>query len=159
MKTAPHFISAHRVTRFTTWAKLWLQWFAAVLPLLLFHDPARVRRELARSARMAANLVVLHAARRLGPLRPRRRPPIKRAGMLRALKGSRLRRRLRARDPAARFFAILAVMRDLDAEAARLVRHLPRGLTRLRAIPPGREHAVAPPLSCFGAICAHADTS
>jgi hypothetical protein len=78
---------------------------------------------------------------------------------LRAVKGSRLRRRLRARDPAARFFAILAVMRDLDAEAARLARRLPRGLTRLRAIPPRREHAVVRPISCFAAPCAHADTS
>jgi hypothetical protein len=70
----------------------------------------------------------------------------------------RLRRRLRARDPVERFFAILSVMRDLALEADRLQRRLACGLTRLRVIPPAREHA-APALATICAPAHAADTS
>lgn len=53
--------------------------------------------------------------------------------------------------------AILTVMRDLDTHAARLVRRLHRGLTRLRVIDPKPEPA--PMLAHFAASAIAADSS
>jgi len=142
----------------TTWAELWLQAFAAILLFLVDADPACVRRELQRMARFVSTLVFLHVALRFRPPRPKTwRHPVPRAGMLRAVKGGCLRRRLDGRDPVARFFAILSVMRDLDAEIARLLKRLARGLTRLRVILPERS-ASALAASALTPVCA-ADTS
>jgi hypothetical protein len=158
--TPPPILSQHRLARFATWGRLWLQGFAAALLFLVQVDPVRVRRELALTARFVGTLVFLRLVQGFRP--PRRkswRKPVRRPGMLRTIKGSRLRRRLRARDPVARFFAILAVMRDLDQEVARLKKRLARGLTRLRSIPPAHEHdALALAASEIARACA-ADTS
>ncbi|MFN3464654.1 MAG: hypothetical protein ACK4X1_11330 [Terricaulis sp.] len=53
--------------------------------------------------------------------------------------------------------AILTVMRDLDTHAARLVRRLHRGLTRLRVIDPKPEPA--PKLAHVAARAIAADSS
>lgn len=156
----PPILSHHRLARLSAWGRLWLQGFSAALLFMLQLDPVRARRELALTARFVGTLVFLRLA--LGFRPPRRkswRKPVRRPGMLRAIKGSRLRRRLRARDPIARFFAILAVMRDLDQEAARLKQRLARGLTRLRSIPPAREHDALALAACEIARAHPADTS
>lgn len=53
--------------------------------------------------------------------------------------------------------AILTVMRDLDAHAAKLARRLHRGMTRRRVIDPKPE--AAQPLAHFATQAACADSS
>jgi hypothetical protein len=140
-RTAPPIISPHSLARLTAWARLWLQWFGAVLTMLVDEDAAA--RQLDDMARFVSHLVVLHAAVLLRPerkCRPHhvrdRKPP----GLLRAGIGSRLKRALRARTLVDRFVAVITVMRDLDAHVAAMAKRLKRGLTRLNGWTPKREH-------------------
>jgi hypothetical protein len=159
MKPKPPLITRHRVARLKAWAMLWLQGFSAAFPFLLDFDRDAVRRRIARMARFSAILVFLHVAVNFTPRRGRSWRPARRAGVLRAVIGVRLRRRLRARDPVAQFFAILSLMRDFDAEVAKLRKRLALGLTRRQNVAPAHEHARAwPPADPLAAICA-ADTS
>jgi hypothetical protein len=111
-------------------------------------------------AQLISYIVMLRAAALALPCRqrPRWRAPVSRPGMRRSFNGAALRRRLRGRDPVARFFAILCAMRDLDALVARQAKRLACGLTRLRPIVPAFEDdargetALAPDI-------AHADSS
>lgn len=76
---------------------------------------------------------------------------------MRTLIGADLRRAARGRDYASRLFAILSIMRDLEAHVRRLMRRLRGGLTRLRVIDPLPEAGPALVTPC--AAIARADTS
>lgn len=147
--------SPHAVSRLTAWIRLKLVFFAAVTFFQLMGDRRAHKRWLNHVSLAVAKLVFIHASQRI--VRPRHRGK-RRPGQTRALIGSELRRALRRRDPAEHFFAILTVMRDLEAHVARLAKRLAYGLTRRNAKPPRREHhRIALPLRAF--VCAGADTS
>ncbi|MFT3726454.1 MAG: hypothetical protein QM759_01315 [Terricaulis sp.] len=134
--TATLRVSQPRLARRLAWVRLWLQAFAAAFLVLSATDMASARRALQRTARIVAGLVSFHASARQTWMRrrPRRKPLLPRAGMRRTFYGSALRGRLRGRDLATQFFAILTVMRDFDKIVARQAKRLRRGLTRLRPI-------------------------
>ncbi len=159
MRTAPAPISQHKLSRLTAWLRLWLIWFAGVFAQMWGKGEGAHARAFDAPARYVAHLIILHVFARL-KLKPRcahRHGRLKYAS-LRAVAGSALRRATRGRDGAARLFAIFAVLREMDAHVARLLRRLRNGLTRLRVILPLAEAAPAP---CAPApLCiAFADTS
>jgi hypothetical protein len=160
VKPAATLISNHRLARLTAWAGLWLQAFAAILISLNPADAPAARRTLARMAQLISYIVMLRAAALAQPCRqrPRWRAPVSRPGMRRSFIGAALRRRLRGRDPIERFFAILGVMRDLDALVARQAKRLARGLTRLRPMLPAFEDSAQTEVALPPDI-AHADSS
>jgi len=149
---APSFNTAHRRSRLIAWARLMLVWLGA----LMFRDTlGRIseRHLLARGLysnldRVAAtitNIILLHAAAKNGagagkPFRVRdyasagfaRRTRVR--SLLRAARGSWLRRKLRHRDLLTRFLLIVNALNTVDALADRAARRLARGLTRLFAI-------------------------
>lgn len=160
MQPARTIISPHRLARLMRWAQLWLQGLAAVLLAFLECDRAGLRQMLRETSIRIGQFAFLHVAQGVRP--PRRKtwkPRVRRGGWRRALIGSRLRKLLRARDPVAHFFAILSVMRDFERHVRRLARRLARGLTRLRSIPPAREHDVSALLTRGHAFANAADTS
>ena len=116
-------------------------------------------RQLDQAALCAQRLVLIHAGeRKRGPIsNTRHRHGRRGAYTLRKLAGSALRRATRGRDHASRLFAILALMRDVDAHATRLLRRLKKGLTRLRVIDPISEKGPALFTGCCAIACA--DTS
>ncbi|MBI3437167.1 MAG: hypothetical protein HY054_00655 [Proteobacteria bacterium] len=158
-------ISRHRLSRFHRWAMLWLAWFAAFL------EQAGAIAPLSRQAeaighvwlngieRVVLSIVMLRAAPSVRALRAR---PIhsarrrKDASLRRAVISAALRRTLRPKTLQAR---IKALSQNLDHLVARLVKRLPRGLTRRRAIKARRTLApalTAPSGACLASV---ADTS
>ena len=89
------------------------------------------------AARFVRELVILRAVQ--GVERPKFArgfgPATHRSGYMRAFIGARLRKRLAARDPVARFFSVLALIRDIEAETMRFSRRIARGITRRRGKP------------------------
>lgn len=153
-------ITQHRLARMTRWMRLRLQGFALFLLLVIVRDPAMLKRALNRESRRVARLILLHVVARLSPLRPHgAHKPVRRAGLLRALIGSGVRKAVRRRDPVEHFFALLEAMRDLKLHVERLVRRLAKGTTRLRVILPVREscNITVRRLNAEALICA--DTS
>lgn len=122
----PTYFTPTRLRRLTHWLSLSLQYLVAMFAYLSA-DHALLKR----AAHAVAVVVFLHATRFVTPPPRRLRQRLKRGGLMRAAIGSRLRRMLRARDPAARVFAMLSVMRDLKKHISRLAKRLARGLTRL----------------------------
>jgi hypothetical protein len=155
-------ISDLRLKRFHRWAMLWLKWFVAFL------DAAGALAPLSSEAqcighlwldgveRIVLSIVMLRAAPRVRPCNKRRGVSERRLNefaLRRAIIGSALRRSLRPKDLRQR---IEALTQSTDALVARLLRRLPRGLTRRRPIKARREahdvvvcdeHAVGAPLS------------
>ncbi len=159
MRSAPAPISQHKLARLNAWMRLWLIWFAGVFAEMWGRGEGAHARAFDEPARYVAHLVILHVFARL-KLKPRcahRHGRLKYAS-LRAVAGSALRRTMRGRDGAARLFAIFAVLRDIDAHVARLLRRLRNGLTRMRVILPRAETAPAPCAPAFPRV-AFADTS
>ena len=159
MRSASAPISPHKLARLQAWLRLWLIWFAGAFAALCGAGEGADARLFDRASRNVARLVVLHALARL-KLSPRcahRHGRLKDASF-RAIAGSALRRAMRGRDGAARLFAIFAVLREIDAHVARLMRRLRKGLTRLRVILPRAETAPAPGAPAFARV-AFADTS
>lgn len=114
---------------------LWLVWFAE------FIEAASLDGPLPQNARAVAHawldcverriftIILLRCAPRLAPVLPRFYGPGRcRSAFMRALMGSRLRRRLRAKDTRTR---AAALSQDIDALVALQARRLYRGLTRL----------------------------
>lgn len=132
-----------RLARLHRWAMLWLAWFAAFLEAASVLGPfsqqagAIAHGWLDRIERRIFTIILLRCAPHLAPVIPRFYGPGRCCGgLMRALMGSRLRRRLRAKDIGAR---TAALAQDIDALVALQVRRLYRGLTRL-AGPRARPH-------------------
>lgn len=152
MKHIAPTITEHRKTKLIAWARLMLFWVGAVL----FRDClGRIseRHILARGFyanldRVAAtinNIILLHAFAKLGMGKGKpftvlnnassgfaRRTRVR--SIIRAGRGSWLRRRLKHRDLLTRFLMIVNALNDVDALAERAARRLAHGLTRLFAI-------------------------
>ncbi len=130
----------HRLARLATWAGLWLVWMDAFLAFVCgAHAPlSRQARAIAedwldRMSAFALKLIVIRAAKRRPAPRVTHRRASRarmRGGDMRAIIGSRLRRRLRSRDLRHRIDAIAALLRDPETAIAALLRRLARGLTR-----------------------------
>jgi hypothetical protein len=130
-------ISEHRLQCAQRWMLLWLKWFAAFLrearAFAPFSDQAtRIAHQwLNRIERLLVSIVMLRAAPRVrlqNLLKHSERRKIE-THLRRAIVGSGMRRNLRSRDLIER---IVALSQDIDALVARLLKRLPRGLTRRR---------------------------
>jgi hypothetical protein len=128
-------ISEHRLNRYHRWMPLWLRWFAAFLKRARAVAPfsaeatAIAHLWLDRIERLLVSIVILRAAphvRATGAPKhsPRRRTETQ---WRRAIIGSAIRRALRSKDLNQR---IAALSQDAGALVARLLKRLPRGLTR-----------------------------
>ncbi len=161
--TAPP-ISEHRLNRYHRWMLLWLTWFAAFLrearALAPFSTQATAiaHQWLDRIERVLTNIVMLRAAPHVRSIVPPKHSPRRKreTQMRRAVIGSAMRRMLRSNDLSQR---IAALSQNVDALVERLLKRLPRGLTRRRphhARPEPR--AIAPAVACAEAALA-SDTS
>ena len=130
----------HRLQRFHRWAMLWLAWFAAFLDTasgfapLSPQAPRMAHAWLDRIERVIVSIVMLRAAPRVRSIRVRRHgaePNRSDVSLRRAVIGSAMRRALRPKNLRRR---IAALTQNLDALIARLLKRLPRGLTRRRPI-------------------------
>lgn len=136
VQTVP--ITPQRFARLLLGAWLWLLKYALFLCVAQTAEPWR--RKAQRGVR---DLILLRAATLMAKRRPRARyrptppPDFARApspNILRAVCGAYVRKRLRARSPGAAVAAIMAALQDIEALARRIVRRLPRGLTRIRPL-------------------------
>jgi hypothetical protein len=130
-------ISEHRLNRYHRWMLLWLTWFAAFLKQARTFAPFSAQATtiahlwLDRIERVLVNIVLARAApqvRTINTLKHAQHSRIE-THFLRAVIGSSMRRALRSKDLNQR---IAALSQDVDALVARLVKRLPRGLTRRR---------------------------
>ncbi|MFT3729357.1 MAG: hypothetical protein QM759_16150 [Terricaulis sp.] len=158
-------MSAHKLQRLHRWILLWLRWFAAFLDAAEAFAPFTevvvelAHRRLDHIQRGLFSIVVLraHARHRRRLLRPRHSPyRCNETHLRRAILGSAFRRRFRVRDLRAR---IEALSQDIDVLVNRLLRRLPCGLTRRRAIMPCPEARVREAQSVSGVCVCAADTS
>ena len=159
-------ISDLRLTRFHRWAMLWLKWFVSFLEAAGAFAPVSKQAQaighawLDQIERIILNIVMLRAAphvRRLNRRKGVAQHPINDTSLRRAIIGSALRRALRAKDLRQRIELLVSV--NICALVARLLKRLPRGLTRRRPIvaaPETRETETANRL-IPSALCA--DTS
>jgi hypothetical protein len=136
------FLTQHRIQRLALWGLATLSWMAAVLfgdRLIAFHQLRRFDdTTLLGVKRMVVALLIERALNMLHRRRNRRRARLWRHGLdlrprhwIRSLLGSKLRRALNHRDPATHMAQLIAVLRNLDAYAARLARRMRLGLRRL----------------------------
>lgn len=145
MKPHPIPITRHKLARLFAWAQLWLACVLDRCGWLYALGERLPRRELDAMARAAHHLVSLKAAARMPRLaRSRDRHGRLKRVTLRTIMGARFRHLTRGRTWAARVFAILAFVRDADLHAARLLKRMKRGLTRLRVILPRAEACALP---------------
>jgi hypothetical protein len=130
-------ISQHRLHRHHRWMLLWLIWFAAFLKKARAFAPfsaqatAIAQRWLDRIERLLTAIVMLRAAphvRSTNTTKHASRCKIE-THIVRAVIGSAMRRALRSKDLTQR---IAALSQDVDVLVARLLKRLPRGLTRRR---------------------------
>ena len=144
---------------------LWLKWFvsfldgAAALAPLSRQAEAIGHRWLDRIERIIVAIVMLRAAPRVRHLAPRKgvsERRLSRATLRRAVMGAKMRRALRPRDLRQR---IEALGQSVDVLVARLLRRLPRGLTRRRPILPRPEQHAAVSLGTSARPTLAADTS
>lgn len=155
-------IHRHRLTQLHRWAMLWLQWFAAFLDAACEYAPLpNQARAIAHGwlddiEHVVLTIAINRAAPHVRLIYPTRIvEDLRQAGVRRAIIGARLRRQLRARDLHAR---AAALAQDINAFVARLLRRLPRGLTRRRPLRAQQQSAVSAPLApIVGAL--GADTS
>ena len=130
-------ISEHRLQRAQRWMLLWLKWFAAFLrearAFAPFSDQATVitHQWLNCIERLLVSIVMLRAAPYLRAMNPTKHSARRRIDthLRRAIIGSAIRRALRSKDLNRR---IAALSQDVGALVARLLKRLPRGLTRRR---------------------------
>ncbi len=142
-------ISEHRLQQYHRWMLLWLGWLAAFLAQARAFAPlaneasAIAHRWLDRIERLLVNIILIRAA-----LHVRTIPTLKHAThrrnetqLARAIIGSAMRRAFRSRSLEQR---IAALSQPVEALVARLLKRLPRGLTRRRPMRP-RPELQAPP--------------
>jgi hypothetical protein len=148
----PRPIRPEHLPRLLAWALLWLLKYA----WFLVHGGEEAKRQLARHARLIANLIVIRAAHRfvIDTKRNTHRPPSAPQGfdkrrcvnwsvMRRAIIGCALRRRLKARGNGVRLTALINALLDLDAHADHVAKRMTRRLTRLCQLVPARPPADA----------------
>lgn len=154
------FKPVHRLARLNAWARLWLAWFAGLFAAWCSAGGRMNARELDRLARGVGRLIVINAAARFvrPPRSSHRHGRLKRAQWSTVL-GSAIRRAMRGKDAPTRLVAILSVMRDLDLYVERVLKRLPRGLTRLRVILPAPQAAAALDAPPCASIAPCIDTS
>jgi hypothetical protein len=154
-------ITAQRYARLIAWTQLVLMLFAGLIARAAPISTRRLERyghiSLDMLARRIRNLIILRAFQIMRPRRmPRQRFNHAHAGFtrriiprqfLRSFGGSRLRRALRHRDPAARISILLAALQRIDAFARTITRYM----TRLAPIIP-----LAPPCEAIPAFVAPA---
>jgi hypothetical protein len=137
----------HRLQRFHRWAMLWLAWFAAFLESASLFAPISAQAEaighrwLDRIERMIMAIVMLRAVPRVRRVTARRGVAEHRhreRALARAVVGSALRRAIRSKHLRER---IARLQQNIDTLVARLLRRVPRGLTRRRPIKPRRDHS------------------
>ena len=139
MRFNPEPFTQHRLSRFHRWAMLLLKWISAFLDeAMLFAPLSKQAQDIAhqwldRIERGIVAIIMLRAAPHV-----RRHPPLKHAehprsgaAFIRAVMGSAMRRPLRSKDLHRR---IEALRQDIGVLVVRLLRRLPRGLTRRRPI-------------------------
>jgi hypothetical protein len=130
-------ISEHRLNRFHRWLLLWLTWFAAFIKEARAFAPfsaeatAIAHHWLDHIERLLISIVLLRAAPRVRLNNTPKHSPRRRieTHMRRAIIGSATRRTLRATDLNQR---IAALSQDVAVLVQRLLKRLPRGLTRRR---------------------------
>ena len=158
-------ISDHRLTRFRRWAILWLKWFVGFLDGAGAFAPISKQAEtighrwLDSIERIIVSIVMLRAAchvRRCHKRKGVSERRLKEIALRRAIIGSSLRRALRPKDLRQR---VEALTQNIDALVTRLLRRLPRGLTRRRPILATPESCVVDCLSASLASMFAADTS
>jgi len=124
---------------------LWLKWFVVFLDAAGAFAPlskqARIigHNWLDRIERIVMAIVMLRAVRHVRRINPRKGVAAHRRNdnaLARAVVGSALRRSLRSKDLRER---IKRLTQNIDALVTRLLRRLPRGLTRRRPIKTRRE--------------------
>jgi hypothetical protein len=116
---------------------LWLTWFAAFLEQAGAFAPVSTQAKaiahqwLNRIERLLVNIIILRAAPHIRGAAPLKHSPRRRTDThwRRAVIGGVMRRALRSKDPNQR---IAALSQDVDVLVARLLKRLPRGLTRRR---------------------------
>lgn len=135
MNVRPRTLTPHRLARLIGWARLWLSWLACALLPLIELNPSCASRITRVAARCAAALVLLKAIESYTPVKYPRCFGRRSGGSpgLRRLKGARLRRPCAGRSAVARFLAVLAQMRDFDAEVKRFRKRIASGLMRWRS--------------------------
>jgi hypothetical protein len=157
-------ISELRLQRYHRWMLLWLKRLAAFLMEAgAFALLSRQAKQLAHHwlddvERLLTNIVLIRAARRVRTLPTLKHASHRRAEthMRRAIVGSAMRRALRSHRLDRR---IAALSQDVEALIERLLKRLPRGLTRRRPIRTRPEMFVAH-AALFGAQAPlRADTS
>lgn len=130
-RLAYHALTPHRLARLVSWAKAWLCWLASVVFALIKEDPERAGRFTRFGARFVADLILHTALQTYRTVRYPRRYGVRRDRCApRLVRGSRLRKATAKRDPLERLVATLEMLRDFDAEVARLSRRLATGLRR-----------------------------
>lgn len=162
--TAPP-ISEHRLTRLHRWATLWLIWFAAFLEGAAQFAPLSPAVErcahewLDHMAALIVRIVVIRAGRRMRRVTPRKGVSQRRrieTSFFRAAVGTRVWRRLYARDLSQRIAALRQSIKTLvDA----VLRRCPCGLTRRRPFKPRPELVASRLCDGFRAPVCAADTS
>ncbi len=159
-------ISNLRLQRFHRWAMLWLKWFAAFLKAAGALAPLSRQAQsighhwLDRIERIILAIIMLRAAprvRRVKSHRPFAVHRLKQRALPRAVIGSAMRRSLRPNDLRRRIDALLGV--NISVLVARLLKRLPRGLTRRRPIITTPERSVSYALAILLAPALCADTS
>jgi hypothetical protein len=154
--------------RLFAWAWLWLMKCAG----LLIEGGPEPRRALHSMACIIARLLVIRAGRRFPKLAPAkkttrptsapagftRRVRVSRARIVRALIGSAVRRRLRARTSGARLSALFNALADVEALTDAIARRLARRLSRLCPLLPLHPPADALVAGAFSRLVV-ADTS
>lgn len=143
---------------------LWLAWLLRTLDAVGAYawlsraQTHNLNLWLDRIERIVANLAMARAAPHVRLALPRKgvcADAVKTSGLRRAIVGSALRRALRRSDLRAR---ISALSRPISAIAAQVLKRLPRGLTRRRAIRVRRTDAPLVSVATLH-VCAGADTS
>ncbi len=132
-------ISELRLQRYHRWMLLWLKWLAAFLTEagafapLSRHAEQIAHQWLDRVERLLIAIVLIRAARAGHTIPTLKHSPHRRdeTHMRRAIVGSAMRRALRAERLDQR---IAALSQDVHVLVARLLKRLPRGLTRRRPV-------------------------
>lgn len=134
-------LTQHRFQRLVLWTLAMLSWIAAILSADRFvtarHQRQRFDLSLPWLTSLVSKLLIVRAAQLARLRRPKRirywrhGRDLHRPHILRSVLGARLRRALRHKDIRTWIANLIAVLRNLDAQAAPLARRLRRGLTRL----------------------------
>ncbi|MBX3428394.1 MAG: hypothetical protein KF779_02305 [Hyphomonadaceae bacterium] len=164
MNTRPPLLNPNRTARLISWAVAMLSWIALVLCGERFANRRHIRQRygfvsLAWLKQLLGALAIARVAEMLtdrrAPSRTLRntapacfRRRINRAGMSRAILGSRLRKALAAPTPHGRISRLIAAFRDLDGFTRRYL--LPRALRRLTKL--CAIIMVAPPAQCAASL-------